>query len=28
VPRLTCGACGAATELDDIPERYFAFLNQ
>lgn len=28
VPRLTCGACGAPTELDDIPERYFAFLNQ
>jgi hypothetical protein len=28
VPRLTCGECGAATELDDIPERYFAFLNQ
>lgn len=28
VPKLTCGACGAATELDDIPERYFAFLNQ
>ena len=27
VPRLTCGACGAPTELDDIPERYFAFLN-
>lgn len=27
-PRLTCGECGAPTELDDIPERYFAFLNQ
>lgn len=26
-PKLTCGACGTATELDDIPERYFAFLN-
>ena len=25
-PRLTCGACGAPTELDDLPERYFAFL--
>lgn len=25
-PRLTCGGCGAPTELDDIPERYFAFL--
>ncbi len=27
-PHLTCGACGAATELDDLPERYFAFLSQ
>jgi hypothetical protein len=27
-PKLTCGACGAATELDDIAERYFAFLAQ
>ncbi len=26
-PRLTCGACGAPTELDDIAERYFAFLS-
>lgn len=26
-PKLTCGACGAATELDDIAERYFAFLS-
>jgi CheY-like chemotaxis protein len=25
-PHLTCGACGGATELDDLPERYFAFL--
>jgi len=26
-PRLTCGACGAPTELDDLPERFFAFLS-
>lgn len=25
-PRLTCGACGGPTELDDLPERFFAFL--
>lgn len=26
VPHFTCDACGAELELDDIPERYFAFL--
>lgn len=26
-PRLTCGACGGVTELDDLAERYFAFLS-
>lgn len=25
-PRLTCTDCGAAMELDDLPERFFAFL--
>ena len=25
-PRLTCSACGGATDLDDLPDRYFAFL--
>lgn len=27
IPERTCPDCGAAMELDDIPERYFAFLN-
>ena len=25
-PRLACARCGAPSDLDDIPERYFAFL--
>lgn len=25
-PRLACARCGAASDLDDLPDRYFAFL--
>ena len=25
-PRLACARCGASTDLDDLPDRYFAFL--
>ena len=25
-PRLACATCGAASDLDDLPDRYFAFL--